>query len=274
MWERFDGWLRSSAKIAFPWHPDGLKLATNITLEAHLLGGRPFGDAQELSSFMEYCVRAFEAATSEEERIESFRQSCRDFARRGMTVALSVLPAVLIRYCSEKPLEIALGRMVGDYALIQLQRSQISLIEAEQQVRDNWNADLLDEKDMLARDNVAFATFDTGTTPHGASAQHIAECLALPCAVPGAKPHRRFLVKVAYPAAKVQNHRFPTVAEAGTFPFFQPAEELAPDTSKQATCVGWTKPAGAGPPQPELIHDNASLRVLNSPLELVGSFFL
>src|ERR1022692_1305292 len=61
--------------------------------------------------------------------------------------------------------------------------------EAEQQVRDNWNADLLDEKDMLARDNVAFATFDTGTTPHGASAQHIAECLALRCAVPGAKPH-------------------------------------------------------------------------------------
>ena len=271
-WERFEQWLRSSTTVALPWQANGLKLADNIALEAHLVGNRTFGDAEEFSSFMEYCVRAFESAATEEDRIETFRRSCRDFTRRGMIVGFGVLPNILFRYCSEKPLEIALGRMVGDYAVLQLQRKQISLSDAEQQVRDNWDPNLLQDADMLARGDFAFATFGNATIPHGASARHVAECLALPCVVPDGKPRRRFLVKLSYPKATVQNHRFPTFAEAETFPYFQPAEEEAPDPSVEARCVGWTKPIGAGSKQPELIHDNASLRILSSRIELLGSF--
>lgn len=81
---------------------------------------------------------------------------------------------------------------------------------------------------------------------------------------------REPVVEFSYRTDLVTAPRFPTVADAGWNPSFKPAPEREPDGSVPATCWGWTEPLGPWPPQPEIVHDNAGLRILDRPPRLIG----
>jgi hypothetical protein len=100
-------------------------------------------------------------------------------------------------------------------------------------------------------------------------ARALAEALALPCLVEP-RTADELLIELSYPTRAVGEMRFPTVADAGLVHLFRPAPEIEPSSGEPETCYGWTEPIGAHPPQPEVVHVNASVRVLDRPPRFVG----
>ena len=122
---------------------------------------------------------------------------------------------------------------------------------------------------MLGKADCVFATFEhPGGAPRD-DALGMAEALALPLMASPVSVDE-FLVELSYPTNSVRNHRFPTVADAGNHPLFEPAREVAPNPAAPETCTGWTKPLGKHRPQAEIVHGNDSLRILNRAPRLVG----
>jgi len=148
-------------------------------------------------------------------------------------------------------------------------RNYLEPKDASKQLARRWNPAKLTDSDRLSRHECVFATFDHPPGASRSNARTMAEALALPVASrPGSA--NEMLVEFSYPTDSVPNHRFPTVADAGDHPFFRPAPEVPPDPTARETCCGWTKPLGKQSPQPEIVHGNESLRVLNRAPRFVG----
>jgi hypothetical protein len=134
-----------------------------------------------------------------------------------------------------------------------------------------WSPDRLTAGERLGRrpDDAVFATFDheAGAPRHDPLA--LSQALALPL---WSRPRLgdEILVELDYPTDAVAHHRFPTVADAGWGHLFAPASETAPDDGTPATCCGWTEPLYGQIAQPEIVHDNAPLQILDVPPRLVG----
>jgi hypothetical protein len=131
-------------------------------------------------------------------------------------------------------------------------------------VAASWDLVVIDDL-RLAKGTAVFATFEhPGGAPRD-DAPALAQALALPT-----RTDEALLIELSYPTKAVNDTRFPTVADAGLMPRFRPAPEVEPSSGYPETCCGWTEPLGAQPPQPELVHANAALTVLDRPPRLVG----
>lgn len=135
-----------------------------------------------------------------------------------------------------------------------------------------WDPAKLKPTDSLARGPQVFATFDhAGGAPRN-DALALSKSLALPI---WTRPRTgdEFLVEVSYPTNSVENYRFPTVADAGWAYLFCPAPERQPNVGRPESLWGWTCPLDGQPPQPEIVHANGSLTVLDRPPRFVGVIY-
>jgi hypothetical protein len=127
----------------------------------------------------------------------------------------------------------------------------------------------LEPNDRLHRDSEVFATFEheAGAPRHDAA--ELSRALALPL-WQSPRTGMEILFELSYATDDVEDHRFPTVADARWLHLFRPAPEQEPDGTVHASCYGWTEPLGPYPAQPEIVHDNAPLQVLSGPPRFVG----
>jgi hypothetical protein len=272
----FETWLNQSLEVASPWSATGEPLAKNLHIEAHLCGDMPYGDPDELTDFLQHCAVSFRSSLNEDDRVRMFVETCRLFARKGVRISTDYLPIFLTRIiCHDKLklVEIALERMVGLVHATQFRNGQISILEAAKMLADNWDASGFEDDDKLGRDLMVFASPTRGSFGSGMGPLEVAQSLGLPCAFGDGLPRTRHVLQCDYHTVAVVNHRFPTIADASRFPGFGPAPETPPLKADQASCSGWTRPLGSMKQQPEIVHDNASLMILRSPLAYLGSFW-
>ncbi|MBW8875455.1 MAG: hypothetical protein JF614_10880 [Acidobacteria bacterium] len=259
---------RESLTVLETWLPD--RLPENLRSESHLLGDRPWGDPAELAKFLRCCSREHAKVETDEERRTGYQGSCTSFEGKGLPIERDRLPDRLLRYSRSDTVTRALiKKALGRQAKGSLNRELISIDEALAGLSTfSWDPRRMGEEDRLGRGKMVFATFEHPAGAPRDSAQGMAEALALP----RGPLKDEFLLEFSYPTDSVTNHRFPTVAEAGWVPEFQPALEVRPDPARPDTCWGQTRPRGSSTPQPELVHGNASLRVLDRPPRFLGRF--
>jgi hypothetical protein len=266
-------WLVFNTDIARPSNPTGEPLAVNLCQESHLVGDETFGTPDEFSQFLRSCCTYFRAAIPDEDRAAAYKKACMEFSLKGLRIPVTTLPGRLTRYLSERVLGTALYRMIGDRAAADFKRGRTPPHEAEQLIRDSWDESKFTPDDRLAYlGNTVFATLSDGPPAASRDSQFVAEALALPCAFPDGTVRTKYLARVIYRSDAVRNHRFPTVADAQAFTGFRPSPEIEPAADNPASCFGLTAPLNSCAPQPELVHENASLQVLIAPLELLGGF--
>jgi hypothetical protein len=264
-------WLEGHTGLPPDAPTDGAQVLANLQAEAHLVGDGAFGDPAKLADLLRRCA-ACPSASPPEERHHSYEVVCREFVGLGLRILRTHLPDSLLRYTPSRTLAATLvQRMLGKLARDAFDREALPPEIAFTRVRDRWSTTRLDAADRLGRkgDDKVFATFEhpEGAPRHDATA--MSRALALPL---WQWPHSRLeLLELAYPTDAVEGYRFPTIADAGWVHLFRPAPEEAPDSERPASCCGWTEPLGAYPPQPEIVHDNASLAVLSGPPRFVGS---
>jgi hypothetical protein len=249
---------------------DGARILANLQEEAHLVGDRDFGDASELADFLRLCAARFAACTPEE-RHRAFEEICDEFALRGLRVLREHLPDTLLRYVASRAVAANLiERMLGRFGRDDFDSGRLPPDILFTRLRRLWTPARLSTADRLAGRNKVFATFEHPAGAPRDDAKALSQALALSF-WQNPRGGMELLVELTYPTDAVQNHRFPTIADAGWGCFFHPSPEEPPDGAKSSSCCGWSEPLGPHPPQPEIVHDNAPLQVLSHPPRLVGA---
>lgn len=249
---------------------DSARLVTNARDECHLVGAGQFGDPTELAAFLKACGQAHSKATSEFQRRTGYSSACSAFELKGLGVEQASLPNGFLRYSASKTLVATLvERMLGKMARRDFDSGLMSVEDAFNRIAVYWSAARLTDAEMLARSRAVFATFEhDGTAPRD-DARALADALALPVLL-RVGAGEEILFELSYQRDLVQGYRFPTVADAGWLHLFQPAPEVAPNPAERHTLWGWTRPLGGQQSQPEIVHENAPLRVVDSAPRLVG----
>jgi hypothetical protein len=162
--------------------------------------------------------------------------------------------------------------MLGKLARDAFDRETLPPETAFSRLRVLWSASRLKATDRLRpkEEDKIFATFEHPAGAPRDEATALSRALALPF-WQRLRTGLEILVELAYRTDAVEGYRFPTVADSGWVHLFRPAPDEAPASERSASCCGWTEPLGPYPPQPEIIHDNAPLRVLSGPPRFVGS---
>jgi hypothetical protein len=250
-----------------------LRVVENLRAECHLLGDNAWGDPRELAEFLKRCAEEHGTLTSDLERYDGYEGQCTAHQGKGLRIDPAHLPPVLLRYVRSREL---VGKLVekilGDAARADFQTGRLTVDDALEQVADSWDPAALEDEDRLGADwdQVVFATFEHPAGAPRDQALGMAEALALPV-----RPRREeILVELSYGVDSAPNHRFPTIADAGLAHEFQPAPEVEPNDGHPGSRWGWTRPFGSWPPQPELVHDNVSLKVLDGPPRFLGRYTL
>jgi hypothetical protein len=246
--------------------PAGTRLVENLHSEAHMVGDEGYGHAAELTSFL----RALAAGQPESgDSAAGYERCCGSHELRGLRVPLAHLPPRLLRYTTSRSLAGALiEKVVGKSARADFD-DDLFVEDLLVEMAASWDPASLSGVDLHWR-AVVFATFDHPGGAPRSDARGLAEALALPFWA-GPRAGDELLIELGYPAAAVSETRFPTIADAGLMHLFRPAPEMAPRAGQRATWCGWTEPAGGvHPPQPELVHANAPVAILDQPPRFVG----
>lgn len=254
---------------------NGARLVANLRDESHLVGAGHFGDPNELAAFLKACGQAHSKVTSEFQRRTGYSSACSAFELKGLGVEQASLPNGFLRYSASKTLVATLvERMLGKMARRDFDSGLMSVEDAFNRIALYWSAARLTNAEMLARSTSAvFATFEhDGTAPRD-DARALADALALPVLL-RVGAGEEILFELSYQRDSVQGYRFPTVADAGWFHLFQPAPEVAPGPTQLHTLWGWTRPLGGQQSQPEIVHENAPLRVVDGAPRLVGRMII
>lgn len=262
----FDLWLERVRTRTNGDPVDGRQLCENLKAEAHFTGALSFGDATELTGFLVHCARTHRGTKGRTERIDGYARSCDAHSAKGLAIPTARLPARLLRYhASRYAAALVIERVLGKAARLDFDAGILSPEDAFQRIARRWRSASMTPAEKLGGGSVVWATFrhKKGTPRH--DAKGMAEALALPL-----RATDTILIELSYSTDRVQNHRFPTVADAGLIHLFRPAREVPPDPGKRRTWWGWTKPIGPWPAQPEVVHDNASLAVLRRAPRFVG----
>jgi hypothetical protein len=265
----FETWMEALQIDVGGRKTQGDHVLGNLREESHLLGEGAFGDCSELVSLLKCCCEEHARSSSDSERYNGFGGVCGSHEGKGLRIDRERLPDTLLRYGRNMALfEKLVANVLGDRARKDLINGRISFEEAFSRLVASWDPSAVADHVRLGGSTVVFATFDHSAGAPRSDAAALAQALALPVQ-PGRK---EILMEFTYPTDSVANHRFPTVADAGWAHEFQPAPDAAPDPVRDETHWGWTRPLGAGPAQPELVHDNQSLRVLSAPPRFVGRY--
>lgn len=246
------------------------QLVANVRDESHLVGAGDFGDPNELAAFLRACGQAHSRANSDDRRRTSYSLTCSAFVLKGLVIEPTNLPAGFLRYSTSKTVAATLvERMLGKIARRDFDSGLMSVEDTFNRMARNWSAARLSDDEMLASSNAVFATFEhDGNAPRD-DARALADALALPVLL-RVGAGEGILFEFSYQRDSVQGYRFPTIADVGLFHLFQPAPEVAPDPAERQTLWGWTRPLGGQQSQPEIVHENAPLRVMDSAPRLVG----
>jgi hypothetical protein len=245
-------------------------LAANLRNESHLVGDGAFGDTNKLASFLKELGKRHARAKSMLAREKRYNSTCRKFELKGLAIPRPHLPDALLRYSTSRTLAAKIvERLLGKAARWAFDNGTMTPEDAFARLVPAWASSRLTPKDRLSRGTGVFATFDHAAGAPRGDARAMSEALALPVAAAGLR-RDEILYEFAYATDSVDNHRFPTVADAGRSHLFEPAPEVEPEPANAATWWGWTRPLGARPPQPEIVHANESLRILKSPPRFVG----
>lgn len=241
------------------------QLVVNLQSEAHLVGDEDFGDAAALESFLRACGSGRGSPGGARTRYES---SCLDHQIRGLQIPPSRLPKRLLRYTTSRHLASTLiERVLGIRARFDFD-TDLGTSDLFAELAASWDSGGL-RGVSLGRSAAIFATFEHPAGAPRADARAMSEALALPF-WGNARTGDELLIELSYPAGEVSETRFPTVADAGLMHLFRPAPEVEPTSSDATTWQGWTKPVGPYPPQPEIVHANASATILDRPPRFVG----
>jgi hypothetical protein len=258
------------AELAATRSPENLRLVENLQAEAHLVGDEEFGNAEALVAFLRACGSSHAPPS---DAAACYDRSCKAHLLKGLRIPLDRLPPGLLRYTISRHLASALiGRVLGVSARADFDDD----LYAEDLLGElvaawdpgAWDPVLLDGL-FLGRDASVFATFEHSAGPSRTNARALSEALALPFwGMP--RTTDELLIELSYPTGGVTETRFATVADAGLMHLFRPAHDLEPSPSDPLTWHGWTQPIGTHPPQPELVHANAPISILDHPPRFVG----
>ncbi len=265
----FEAWLETYTADLSKSSADGGRILENIRNESHLVGDDGSGHGQSMAAFLKKCASSHVAGSVDDSHM-AYEVSCATHQGRGMNIPREHLPDRLLRYTTSRFLAALLvERILGVIARDEFQKGRLSLEDAFAQMVDDWDSGLPRDDDRLASGAVAFATFEqAGEAPRN-DATVMSKALALPF-WQRARTGEEILVELSYPTAAVNNIRFPTVADVGWIHLFRPAQEREPQMSDPKTCWGWTEPLDGQPAQPEIVHGNSSLKVLDGPPRLMG----
>lgn len=249
---------------------DGVKILLNMENEAHLIGNGFFGDPEIFGRFLAAWISEHSPAASDRERRDSYCGACSAYHLLGSRIPAEVLPDNLVRYVSSRSaLRVMIEKVLGEDAVMDFDADDLSLGDAFLRLELFWAPSAFRLEDEIGRGKRVFATFNSPAAPLSDDATEIAEALAHPIFV-SSLSEENFLFRLSYSARDVHEHRIPTVADAGWFHFFEPAQDVEPNSAVPDTCFGWTRPFGPQRPQPELVHHNVSLRMVRKPPEFVG----
>jgi hypothetical protein len=247
----------------------GVQILENLRAEAHLVGDQAFGHPGELSAFLRRCAACSADGTNPSGLSHTYEDVCEEFTGRGLRIPSEHLPEAFLRYSTSRAL---LGRLIeqllGDQVLADFQQDLLPPEKACELLAASWDSALLQDV-MLGVKPKVFATFEYDQPAPRDDATALSRALAL-LFWGRARTKEEILFELSYPTDSVTDPRFPTVAEAGWSPLFQPAEEQIPDPRNPRTCCGWTRPVGVQSAQPEIVHDNAPVTIVETPLRWVG----
>ena len=248
----------------------GDRIRGNLQLESHLTGDNAFSNPEEFAAFFKRCASGHSRARNAKRRYTNYEETCRSFERRGLRIIRTHLPARLLRYTESRYVIALLAeRILGRTARAAFYLGTVSAEDTVRGIELAWDSARLRLNDMLAPGAKVFATFEhAGRVPRN-DAVGLSKAMALSIWT-RPKTGDECLLEVSYPTDSVNDYRFPTVADAGWGHLFCPAPERPPDVRRQKTLWGWTCPLDRQPPQPEIIHANASLRVLDRSPRFVG----
>ena len=195
-----------------------------------------------------------------------------EFQGRGLRVPREHLPNRLLRYStSVRLLEQLVEELgVGDLAQVDVSHDPKS---AFRKIRKKWDPSQIKRAMLGPPKPKVFATFEHEPTGRLNRKDAVAVSKALGLLFLELLPTGEgILFEFSYPSDAVQDPRFPTVADAGWNSSFQPAVEREPEPGDSRTWWGWTRPVGPYPPQPEIVHDNVSLRIVKDKPRWVEGF--
>jgi hypothetical protein len=263
----FVGWLGRVRTGASGDPVDGRQIGRNLQREAHLTGAGAFGDYAELTGFLARCATTHRGTKGMKQRVNGYGGACSSHVAKGLPIPAAHLPPRLLRYSvSRYAAAILVERVLGKAARKVFDDGSLPAEDAFRRIEARWSASTMTPTEQLGRPgSVVWATFRHKKGTPRKDAKGMAEALAL-----SPRAGDDLLIELAYPTDKVENHRFPTVADAGLMHAFRPAREVPPDPGRRGTCWGRTKPLGPWPAQPEIVHDNASLGVLWRAPRFVG----
>jgi hypothetical protein len=248
---------------------DGPQLVKNLRAEARLMRDADVPDSTAYADFLRMCVRI--DASSPTSVLAGLAAACQAFEGQGAPIRRECLADVLFRYSVNRRIVSAMvERVLGVSARIAFDDGSASPAQVFADLARYWSNDTAGPDERLGTGTHVFATFNDGESAaprHDALA--MAEALALPILL--SDSHREvFLYELTYATDAVSNCRYPTVADAGTIHLFEPCPDIPPHAPHPRGCYGRTRPLGGHPSQPELLHDNHSLSIVNGPPRFVG----
>jgi hypothetical protein len=251
--------LRSSEFV------DGRQLVDNLQSETRMTGdGRP-DDATVLSEFLRRCAQ--NVATSRM-LLEGYASLCVDFAGEGQRILRGCLPDDLLRYTTNRRLaSMMIERVLGLTARVNFDRGLLTAEDAFTKMEKFWTPAPDDSEEHLGG-SFLFATFEEDAAPRD-DAKAMAAALALPILL---SPNLtdEFLYELTYPTDRVLRYKFPTVADASLAHVFRPCVDVPVHESHPLGCYGRTNPFNDAMPQPELLHEGETARILSAPPRYVG----
>jgi hypothetical protein len=243
----------------------GERLVENLEAESHLVGDKAYGNPTEPTAFLRRLAGRFAESPHE----DCYEEVCQEFSGKGLRVPRKHLPDTLLRYSTSRALlGLLIEQLLGDQVLADLQQGLLPPEKACELLAAGWDSSQVQEGSLGLTPHV-FATFEHVEATPRDDAAALSKALALPF---WQRPRttEEILFELSYQTEAVPDHRFPTVAEAGWHPLFQPAEERLPAESDPRTCFGWTRPVGPDAAQPEIVHRNSPLAVLRASPRWVG----
>jgi|GEM_PF-1633086 len=266
-------WLRRQTRKPSGTSCDGRQIADNIRDESHLCEGGDPPDPQLLAGFLkDWCAR-HAAAKRDRERCDCFSLVCKTYAARGKPIPVDHLPPGLLRYTTSRAAVAQMvERILGKVARKQFETGAMSAEDAFARMAVAWDSNRLTDRGRLARpsDSFTWATFEHVPGTPRDNARGMADALAHPVLITLTASSDEILYELSYPRDAVRDHRFPTIADAEWFHLFKPAPECKPDVAKPETCWGWTRSQNGQPAQPEIMHSNEPLGVLDAPPRFLG----
>jgi hypothetical protein len=250
-------WMRSSLYIDRDYAP---KVAWNIENENHYVGDlQPF-DHSEYAIFLERSSAA--AALPEDERHDTYEAACRTSAGKGRPADRSRMPNDIYRYVMTGAVR-SWGMRIGMPAawLVIVDTQPFTAFETLLQHLDA-HPHLYAECRLARDDSRPWASFNDPDNPLSDDVRTDATLMAGHLGLRVRGRGRAVLIELAYAKIAMHGSRHPTVADAAWEHRFRSAPPRSP--------WGLTAADGRYVPQPEVVHENASLAILRRRPRFLG----